>query len=213
MGYFKLTIAIWVVLITTMLFVNGKAQAADMQVVSYNDTYAIVISGDFVSGDADQFSELLSGAPEVTTVLLGNSDGGLIEQYDIALTVYDNGLDTVVLAGSECVSYCALIYEAGNDKLMEPGSTLFFHSVYIPADYMVSLIEGGYCYEEIIDEVYTEVCGQPYTTEDIVVGLEDANRETLRDMIEFMFYIDMDPQLILNILDYGAYDFHVVTAN
>ena len=213
MNYFKVMIGVWTVVILTMLFVAGKAQAADMQVVPYNDTYAIVISGDFVSGDADKFDELLYGSPEITTVLLGDSDGGLIEQYSIALTVYDNGLDTVVLAGSECVSYCALVYEAGNVKLMEPGSTLFFHSVYIPADYMVSLIDGGYCYEEFIDEVYYEVCGQPYDTIDIVVGLEDANRSTLRGMIEFMFYIEMSPQLILNILDYGPGDFHVVTAN
>ena len=89
MNYFKVMIGVWTVVILTMLFVAGKAQAADMQVVPYNDTYAIVISGDFVSGDADKFDELLYGSPEITTVLLGDSDGGLIEQYSIALTVYD----------------------------------------------------------------------------------------------------------------------------
>ena len=209
MGYFKLTIAIWVVLITTMLFVNGKAQAADMQVVSYNDTYAISISGDFVDGDADQFHELLEGAPEVTTVLLGSSDGGLIENYEIALTVHDRGLHTVLLTGSECVSYCALIYEAGDTKVMEPGTALLYHSVYLPTDYVVYLLDTGYCWED----AYDIVCGQDFTTEEIVIGLENMNRDTLKGMLEFMFHIDMDQQLILDILDHGPSTFHVVTAN
>ena len=206
----KLVIAIWIVIGLTILFVSGKAQAADMHVVDYQDTTAIYISGDFVSGDSIQFHDLLEGAPEVTTVLLGNSDGGLIESYEIALTVHDRGLHTVLLTGSECVSYCALIYEAGDTKVMEPGTALLYHSVYLPPDYVVYLIDTGYCTEEVVDGVVGELCGQEFETMDIVVGLEEMNRDTLKSMLEFMFYIDMDQQLILDILDHGPSTFHIV---
>ena len=208
----KIMVAVWGVIIICLLFVSSHVKAADMQVVEYDDTIAIYISGDFVSGDSIQFHDLLEGAPEVTTVLLGNSDGGLIENYEIALTVHDRGLHTVLLTGSECVSYCALIYEAGDTKVMEPGTALLYHSVYLPPDYVVYLIDTGYCTEEVVDGVVGELCGQEFETMDIVVGLEEMNRDTLKSMLEFMFYIDMDQQLILDILDHGPSTFHVVYA-
>ena len=212
MNYFKLMIGVWTVVILTILFVSGKAQAADMQVSPYNDTYAIVISGDFVDGDSIQFHELLEGAPEVTTVLLGNSDGGLIENYEIALTVHDRGLHTVVLQDSTCVSYCALIFEAGDMQTMQSNTTLLYHSVYLPNEYVTFLIETGYCTEEVTDGVVGERCGQVYTTEEIVAGLEDMNRDTLRGMLKFMFTIGMDEELILDILEHGPSTFHIVYA-
>ena len=101
MNYFKVMIGVWTVVILTMLFVAGKAQALDVAVGDHNGQPVIFVSGEYYEYDQEIFTTIAEANPEITIVVLTDSDGGITSaSYPIARYIKAHGMDTIVAAGS-----------------------------------------------------------------------------------------------------------------
>jgi hypothetical protein len=122
---FAMTVAI-------VLCTVNCAAAATMTV--YSDH--VIVSGQFVRGDDEQFAEILKANPDLKTVILYDSPGGngFVMQRMSAL-IRGHGLVTGV--AGYCISACAMIFLSGvqryfTDMVPVQNTSLGFHGSYRP---------------------------------------------------------------------------------
>ncbi|KUO56360.1 MAG: hypothetical protein APF78_06470 [Sphingomonadales bacterium BRH_c3] len=101
----------------------------------YNQTLddgseAIIINGDIVAGDEERFRELSVKYPEAV-VALSSFGGALVPALEIGRMIRLRGYTTVVLDGEVCVSSCALIWVAGERRILSEDALVGFHASYI----------------------------------------------------------------------------------
>jgi hypothetical protein len=94
------------------------------------DTTSLLMLGDTHPDDVEEFIELIE-VSSIDTIILRGPGGALEAAFSIATEVQRRGLNTVVAAGSDCASACALIFIAGASRHMEEGSRLGFHMPFL----------------------------------------------------------------------------------
>jgi hypothetical protein len=98
----------------------------------------IVMSGQVVASDTNQFRSLLAAHPSIKTVVLTNSPGGSASANDAITTMIEqHHINTVI--GGYCVSACAMIFLSGTsrafgDLTSTAGESLGFHGSYANGD-------------------------------------------------------------------------------
>ena len=90
------------------------------EVLTY-DTTVSEISG----VDTGWLEDILQTNPQVTQLRLSSLGGDILVAYDMAEVIIDFGLDTLVVG--ECSSACVILFLAGEERTMQPGSQLGFH--------------------------------------------------------------------------------------
>jgi PAN domain len=108
------------------------SHAANIKVVpgmSTNELTSIVIAGDIVSGDANEFLGLALNAQSALVFL--NSDGGdAAEGLLIAKAINRLGYGTAVIENFRCMSACALVWVSGKTRFLSKNAIVGFHAVY-----------------------------------------------------------------------------------
>ncbi|HUO23278.1 MAG TPA: hypothetical protein VMU59_12240 [Caulobacteraceae bacterium] len=119
-----------------------QANAADIQVFrnGADPTVGISISGDIVNGDAEKFNALAATNANAI-VFLDSAGGQIVPAMEIGKTIKLREYPTIVYKGSTCASACALIWLAGNDRVIYTGARVGFHASY--QDVGGKLIEVG----------------------------------------------------------------------
>lgn len=113
------------------LFSASAVCAADFYNQTLDDgSEAIIISGDIVTGDEERFRELSVKYPEAV-VALSSFGGALVPALEIGRMIRLRGYTTVVLDGEVCVSSCALIWVAGERRILSEDALVGFHASYI----------------------------------------------------------------------------------
>ncbi len=110
------------------------ASAADFYNETLNDgAEAIIISGEIVAGDEERFRELSVRYPDAV-VALSSFGGALVPALEIGRMIRLRAYTTVILEGEVCVSSCALIWVAGERRLLAEDALVGFHASYIDAN-------------------------------------------------------------------------------
>lgn len=92
---------------------------------------AIRISGQIAVGDADRFLQWLDQTrPAVTRVWLDSSGGSVSDALAIGRTIRSSGYDTVVDAGSVCLSACPYLMAGGVQRRADKGAVIGVHQHY-----------------------------------------------------------------------------------
>jgi len=92
--------------------------AAEVQ-TSSNPLCAVALDGPIVPGDANRLESVLRESSldaldeRSTTICLRSSGGSFDEAIKLANLIYDKGISTIVVDGSECYSACAFIFMSG----------------------------------------------------------------------------------------------------
>lgn len=93
----------------------------------------IIIKGDIKPGDEEKFRVFAAQYAKATVLL--NSDGGaLIPAMEIGRTVRLRGYNTAIYGTDSCVSACALIWLAGDDRIVFAGGKVGFHASYLDSN-------------------------------------------------------------------------------
>jgi hypothetical protein len=118
-------------LAASLLFPTTSAVAATF----YNKdigkgTQAIIISGEIERGDDEKFRRLTIEFPDAW-VALDSPGGALIPALEIGRLIRLRGYTTVVLDKDTCTSSCALMWLAGERRLIIGSAGVGFHASYI----------------------------------------------------------------------------------
>jgi hypothetical protein len=135
----------------------GQGRAADIQ-TSQDTPCAFKLDGTITSGDHDRLAAVIAGSrldplDDRTTALCLKSPGGsYTEGLKISELIYNRGISTIVVDGTECFSACALIFMSGvlpdravPYRKLSGGGLLGFHAPYL------SLAEGEYSKDHVED--------------------------------------------------------------
>lgn len=120
------------VLILTLLFgICGLSEAADITKTQLKDQNAslIVLSGSFVQGDQQKFSEVVAGVTKAI-VVLDSPGGNVYAAIQIGRMIKRQGFSTFIPAKTLCASACALTWLAGTPRFADDTSFIGFHAVY-----------------------------------------------------------------------------------
>ena len=93
------------------------------------DVAVILISGEIKTGDDQKFRELSVRYPEAI-VGLDSSGGAIVPALEIGRMIRLRGYITAVLDDATCTSACALIWLAGNPRMLSSSGALGFHATY-----------------------------------------------------------------------------------
>jgi len=92
---------------------------------------AIWVKGTIEPNDGGRFMELLlKDKPKKALVLLDSPGGNLTAALQIGRYIKANGFSTFVPSNSVCVSGCAMVWLAGNPKLVNETGKIRFHAAY-----------------------------------------------------------------------------------
>ena len=192
-------------LLALVAFISLTVSALEIEVVDYEGQYAFYITGDYVQGDKELFLEAITDNPEVTLIVLGDSDGGLTsESYPIARFIKANGMDTVVATGASCVSSCGIVWLAGDSRTIESGGEVLLHLPYFPADQMLTVIQfDEYCETE-------ETC-RPWTDVEALEIYLIQNLRAVGNFYDFMVEMDAEPEWISGAMNTNPWEFYKIT--
>lgn len=125
MRFFKLAVA------CCLLMPIGEAWAAEITHNALSDgNGTISIKGPIVSGDLERFRQISLRYPKAFVAL--SSDGGLIHPaIEIGKIIKVMGYTTVVGDDDVCASACALIWMAGDKRLLFTRGRIGFHAAYL----------------------------------------------------------------------------------
>jgi hypothetical protein len=101
-----------------------------------NNCKFILIEGDILRGDGKKFADVVASMANKTDRIFLNSPGGIFEEgMAIAKLVHQGNFRTVVDNSDRCMSVCAIIWIAGNQRYYYGKSAIGFHGVFTaPAD-------------------------------------------------------------------------------
>jgi len=119
-------------LVVSMLAFLMPVQAASIYVTNgaSGAIKTVVISGEIVSGDAEQFLSV-TGSTKNALIILSSPGGNVIESLQIGRLIRFRGFVTAVPNDTLCVSACALIWLAGSPRFGEDRATIGFHAAYV----------------------------------------------------------------------------------
>ena len=109
----------------------SPASAADIQITmgDARTPSIIEINGAIESGDSARFYDLSQRTDKAFVFL--QSPGGLVEEgLSIAAEIGLRGFTTIVAAGAECYSICAVIWVSGDSRIMDSTSAIGVHAAY-----------------------------------------------------------------------------------
>lgn len=107
----------------------ATASAAEIAAEPFDGGTLITIKGEIRSGDEQRFREL--ALEHDSAVVAMDSDGGsLLSAIEIGKIIRLRGFTTLVPADSVCTSACALIWVAGDERLLSAGGKIGFHASY-----------------------------------------------------------------------------------
>ncbi len=114
-----------------IVFGAQSARAAEVRKTALPDGKGdlIAILGELQLGDEQKFVDAALGSPNAI-VLLQSPGGNLIAGIEIGKAIHLKGFTTLVPAGSQCASACALAWLGGQTRLMSKGARVGFHAVY-----------------------------------------------------------------------------------
>lgn len=120
---------ILVILTLGFCLIANVAKSAQIYHLGNN---VFTLLGPIVSGDYQRFEQLVRNIPYGNGGIFLNSQGGAAyEGIWIGELVRKKGFATVVVAGNECYSACAIIWAAGQPKMADlPQSIIGFHGIY-----------------------------------------------------------------------------------
>jgi len=104
------------------------------------DMAVILITGEIQRGDVEKFRDLSVRYPEAI-VGLDSGGGALAPALEIGRMIRLRGYITAVLDDAQCTSACALIWLAGNPRMLSRSGSLGFHASY--QDVGGKLVETG----------------------------------------------------------------------
>ena len=110
--------------------VSAPAHSATVTNAGVNDhgVNIVIVSGQIVSGDFDQFKQVVGPLTGTTAVFL-NSPGGLVnEGLAIGATIHERGYITAVGDGDTCASMCGLMWLGGSPRFVAGTSRIGFHA-------------------------------------------------------------------------------------
>lgn len=114
----------------SVLAMGISAKAADIESRPVGDNlHAISLEGDIVEGDADKFRQLSVQYPRAV-VFLNSGGGALSPAIEIGKIIRISGYSTVIPRNATCASSCALIWLAGQRRLLSPNGRVGFHASY-----------------------------------------------------------------------------------
>jgi hypothetical protein len=108
----------------------GHDPIGRLGIVLAPDGRSVTLSGPFSMGAASRFERTLERAPQLQRVLLDSPGGRLFEAHEIATAVRKRGLQT--RASGDCASACTLVFLAGPNRSLAPGTRLGFHRASVP---------------------------------------------------------------------------------
>ena len=106
--------------------IGGAEHGPAMQVELLDDGQAMLVSGGFNDGEAQQLDAALDAHPKVHTLVLSSGGGWLNEGLRMAGMVRARKLNTHVI--DECSSACTLAFLAGEVRTMSRSGALGFHA-------------------------------------------------------------------------------------
>lgn len=109
-----------------MEVIGGAEHGPPMQVELLQDGEAMLVSGGFNDGEAEQLAAALDAHPNVRTLVLSSGGGWLNEGMRMADLVRQRKLNTHVI--DECSSACTLAFLAGRVRTMSESAALGFHA-------------------------------------------------------------------------------------
>lgn len=108
----------------------GHDPIGRLDIVLAPDGRSVTLSGPFGMGAASRFQRTLERTPQLQRVLLDSPGGRLFEAHEIATAVRLRGLHT--RASGDCASACTLVFVAGLNRSLAPGTRLGFHRASVP---------------------------------------------------------------------------------
>lgn len=94
----------------------GASFAQSIRLMS-NDRYAR-FEGSITPSSADQLASFLFRYPQIVAIQLSSMGGDVRSAIRMAAAIHDRHLGTFVPVGDTCASACALLFFAGNDRLL-----------------------------------------------------------------------------------------------
>lgn len=146
----KSTTAFFAVALTLPAIFPGSTYGATIT-KSNNDVCVLQLEGEIVAGDFERFMQLAATnfkgvdgeSSSADTICLNSPGGSVLEGVKLAKQFYKQGVGTVIPAGAECHSMCAIMFMMGiaqgpevnfvNRKLHVTGA-LGFHRPYLALD-------------------------------------------------------------------------------
>lgn len=117
----------------TPFLLPAQAQAGDISLQQIDGVDYITIEGDVEPSDLAHFQRLAVSS-ETAVVVLGSPGGALAPALEIGKIIRLKGFATFVPGGVECTSACALIWIAGQPRMLSPTSRIGFHASYVIED-------------------------------------------------------------------------------
>lgn len=116
--------------LVVLAFPMSSLNAAQIDFKSYDDFDVISISGEIEASDVAHFQRLAISSSNAL-VLLESPGGALTPALEIGQIIRLKGFSTYVPAGVTCTSSCALIWVAGQKRLLATNGRVGFHASYV----------------------------------------------------------------------------------
>lgn len=120
--------------LSSLILSPNRTNAAEIEVEKNKEGYTyITISGRLYEEDGKRFAEtVLSTKSQV--VFLNSAGGSTEAAISIGKVIRDHRMATIVANTDYCASACALIWLAGERRLLTPKAKVGFHAVYVLKD-------------------------------------------------------------------------------
>lgn len=103
----------------------------------------ILAAGTISVGSADEFQRFLAGEGAAARTVVLHSPGGHVQDaMEMARTIRDRGLATVIASDAYCASSCPLLFAAGVERTASPKAWIGVHQVYALESVRGTLHEG-----------------------------------------------------------------------
>lgn len=140
MSKFLFSSGILILAFIASLFSTRQALSANIYTYMESGRKIIAVSGPVELGDSEKFVKALGrNLPDM--VLLGSPGGNLSEGLAIAAEIALLGLPTFVDERRGCFSACALIWVAGNPRIMNENAQIGVHAAYHLVEYSGGSLE------------------------------------------------------------------------
>lgn len=141
-------------------------------------------------GHEKQLLTILKQNPEIHTLVLKSSGGLISVANEMANIVIDAGLDTLVV--ENCESACVTIFIAGNNRKLELGGKIGFHSSWWSAEDMKQYYE---------DEKEHEGWNSPF---EFASWLYEDTQAAIYEEFEYLIERGVKPNFAIQTLKAGA---------
>lgn len=108
--------------------IAAEMSVFDIQTQTGDTQKYIYINGDIVTGDIERYVALRQKFPDIKGVWLNSNGGEVGVGIALALTIYDDNLNTAV--DEKCLSICSIMFLSGDEKFIDKDAFLGMHSAY-----------------------------------------------------------------------------------